>query len=257
MRTAGIIVALALSGLAVSGAQARNDTPNITRGNGLVFRYYAGAGYRFQPLLSFGNLNAAVSTGDVVATRRLAGALLSRATRSGDALYWPYDFAFGGGAPGWTSGFTQAIAAQALARTALLLRDPAYAKDAAAAFRGLRRALLMPIDGGLWIREYSFTHQVILNSQLESVHALESYARIAKTAEATRVASQLERAARTLLPQFDVGCWGRYELGGPAADTHYETYHVDLLRRMALRHRSEPIWHATYLRWRACLPKES
>jgi hypothetical protein len=253
MRKAGIIVALALSGLAVSGAQARNDAPNITRGNGLVFRYYAGAGYRLQPLLSFGNLNTAVSTGDVIRTRRLARALLARATRTGDALYWPYDFAFGGGAPGWRSGFTQAVAAQALARTALLLRDPSYASDAAAAFRGLRRDLLMPLGGGLWIREYSFTDQAILNAQLESVLALESYARIAKTVAAKRVASQLELAARTLLPQFNVGCWGRYELGGAAADAHYETYHVDLLRRMALRHRSEPIWRTTYLRWRACL----
>lgn len=256
MRAAGIIVAIAIFGLAVSGAPARNDPPSITRGDGLVFRYYTGAGYRFQPLLSFGNLNAVVSTGDVVGTRRLARAVLARATRSGDALYWSYDFAFGGGAPGWTSGFTQAVAAQALARTAVLLRDPSYAKAAAAAFRGLRRDLLMPLGGGLWIREYSFTHQAILNAQLESVLAVESYARIAKTAAASHVASQLELAARTLLPQFDVGCWGRYELGGAAADLHYETYHVDLLRRLALRHR-EPVWRATYLRWLACLPKET
>jgi hypothetical protein len=256
MRTAGIIVALALSGLAVSGAQARNDTPNLTRGNGLVYRYYAGAGYRLQPLLSFGNLNAVVSARDVVATRRLAGALLARATREGNALYWSYDFAFGGSGPGWRSGFTQAVAAQALARTAVLLRDPSWSRAAAAAFRGLQRDLLMPLGGGLWIREYSFTHQAILNAQLESVLAVESYARIAKTAATSRVASQLELAARTLLPQFDVGCWGRYELGGAAADLHYETYHVDLLRRLALQHR-EPIWRATYLRWLACLPKES
>src|SRR5581483_5747563 len=202
MRTAGIIVALALSGLAVSGAQARNDAPTITQGNGLVFRYYAGAGYRFQPLLSFGNLNAVVSTRDVVATRRLATALLARSTRVGDALYWRYDFSFGGSAPGWTSGFTQAVAAQALARTAVLLRDPSYARAAAAAFRALRRDLVMPLGGGLWIREYSFTHQAILNAQLESVLAVESYARIAKTRVALRVANELEHAARTLLPQF-------------------------------------------------------
>jgi hypothetical protein len=112
----------------------------------------------------------------------------------------------------------------------------------------------MPLGGGLWIREYSFTHEAILNAQLESLLALESYARVAKSAPAATLALRLERATRALLPQFDVGCWGRYELGGAAADLHYETYHVDLLRRMTRRHH-EQIWRTTYLRWRACLAK--
>jgi hypothetical protein len=250
-----VLIAVAVFVLTAASAQAR-DVPASANGTGIVYRYYAGSGYRFQPLLSFGNLNAAVSSRDVPATRRLAQALLAHAVRRGDALYWPYDFAFGGGAPGWTSGFTQAVAAQALARTAVLLREPSYTRAAAAAYRALAGGLLMPLGGGLWIREYSFTHEAILNAQLESLLALESYARVAKSVPAARLALRLERATRTLLPQFDVGCWGRYELGGSAADLHYETYHVDLLRRMALRHR-EPLWHATYLRWRACLPKQT
>ena len=173
--------------------------------------------------------------------------------RRGDALYWEYDFPFGGGAPGWTSGFTQAVAAQALMRTAVLVGDISDAAAADAAFRGLRRTLLMPMAGGAWIREYSFTGQVILNAQLESILAVESYARITRSAVAAQVAADLERAARRLLPRFDIGCWGRYELGGGAADLHYQTYHVDLLRRLAVRH-AEPIWRATYLRWSRCLP---
>lgn len=248
-----ILIAVAVFVLAAAAAQAR-DVPASTHGTGVVYRYYAGAGYRFQPLLSFGNLNAAVSARDIPATRRLAQALLGHAVRRGNALYWPYDFAFGGGAPGWTSGFTQAVAAQALARTAVLLRDPSYTRAAAAAYRALQGGLLMPLGGGTWIREYSFTHEAILNAQLESLLALESYARVAKSAPAAALAARLERATRTLLPQFDVGCWGRYELGGGAADLHYETYHVDLLRRMAVRH-PEPIWRTTYLRWQSCLPK--
>jgi D-glucuronyl C5-epimerase-like protein len=254
MRTPATLIAIAVFTLAPASAQAR-DVPASARGTGIVYRYYAGAGYRFQPLLSFGNLNAAVSAHDVSATRRLARALLARAVHRGDALYWPYDFAFGGGSPGWTSGFTQAVAAQALARTAVLLREPSYRRAAAAAYRALGGGLLMPLGGGLWIREYSFTHEAILNAQLESLLALESYARAAGSAPAAKLALRLEQATRTLLPQFDVGCWGRYELGGAAADLHYQTYHVDLLRRMALRH-PEPIWRTTYLRWRACLPKE-
>jgi hypothetical protein len=137
----------------------------------------------------FGKLNAYVSAHDAPAARRLSSALLARGRRRSDALYWAYDFPFGGGAPGWTSGFTQVVAAQALARASVLLGDRSYAAAAAAAFRGLQQTLLMPLGGGSWIREYSFTDQAI-----------------------------------------------RYQLGGSAADVHYQTYHVDLLRRLAARH---------------------
>jgi hypothetical protein len=252
MRTRAIIVIVAAFGIAVATAGAGNS-PRNERADGIVYRYYGQLGYRFQPLLSFGNLNALVSAHRAPAARRLAAALRARGVRRGDALYWEYDFPFGGGAPGWTSGFTQAVAAQALARTAALVGDLADAAAAEAAFRGLRKTLLMPMAGGSWIREYSFTQQAILNAQLESILAVESYARIAGTATAARVAADLERAALRLLPRFDVGCWGRYQLGGAAADLHYQTYHVDLLRRLAARH-AEPIWRTTYLRWSRCLP---
>jgi hypothetical protein len=241
MRTRAIILVVAALGIAVAPARAADQQPRNGNADGVVYRYYAPYGYRFQPLLSFGKLNSFVSAHDASAARRLASALLARGVRRGDALYWEYDFPFGGGSAGWTSGFTQAIAAQSLARTGVLLGDRSHAAAAAAAFRALRRTLLMPLGGGSWIREYSFTQQVILNAQLESILAIESYAGIAKTAAAHRVAADLEVAARTLLPRFDMGCWGRYQLGGAAADLHYQTYHVELLRRLAATH-TEPIW---------------
>ena len=108
-------------------------------GDGLVFRYYGGAGYQFQPLLSFAALNQLVLEQRCGAARRLASALLARAVRSGDAVYWEYDFPFQGGPVPWRSGFAQAVAAQALARAGVMLRDPALTAAAAASFRGLRR----------------------------------------------------------------------------------------------------------------------
>ena len=93
---------------------------------------------------------------------------------------------------------------------------------------------------------------MILNAQLQSVLALESYASIVQTPASQRVASAVEHAARTLLPRFDLGCWGRYQLGGVAADAHYEAYHVELLRRLAASH-AEPIWRKTYVSWSRCL----
>jgi hypothetical protein len=222
-------------------------------GSGLVYQHYAGLGYRVQPLSSFVALNDHVSYRRRGATRRLAATLLGRAVRAGDALYWHYDFPYHGSPVPWTSGFAQAVAAQALARAGALLRDPLLGAAAAAAFRGLRRGLLIPIAGGSWIREYSFTRQVILNAQLQSIISLESYAEVAKNAAARRVARDLLVATRRLLPRFDLGCWGLYQLGGSPATVGYQTYHVGLLRQLARRH-AEPIWRNTYRRWRRCLP---
>jgi len=223
------------------------------QGDGLVFQYFGGAGYQFQPLLSFAALNNQVLQRRCGAVRRLASALLSRAVRSGGAAYWEYEFSFQGGPVPWRSGFAQAVGAQALARAGVMLRDPALSAAAAASFRGLRRTLLMGLAGGYWVREYGFTHQVILNAQLQSILSLQSYATVAENAPARRLADELALATRRLLPHFDLGCWARYQLGGAAASLHYQIYHVELLRRLAAT-RPEPVWRRTYLRWRRCLP---
>jgi hypothetical protein len=236
--------------VARAGVRCAPDAPGS--GDGLVYRYYGGAGSQFQPLLSFAALNNEVLQQRCDAARRLASALLARGDRSGDALYWDYDFSFEGGPVPWRSGFAQVVAAQALARAGVMLRDPSLTAAAAASFRGLRRSLLLGLAGGYWVREYGFTDQVILNAQLQSILSLGSYATVAESAAARRLADQLALAARRLLPRFDLGCWARYELGGGAASVHYQTYHVELLRRLAAS-RPEPIWRATYLRWRPCL----
>ena len=229
------------------------DPPGDVRGDGLVFEYYPGAGYQFQPLLSVAALDEQVSQQRCRAARRLASALLARAVRVGDAVYWEYDFPYAGGPVPWRSGFAQAVAAQAFARAGAFLHDPALSAVAAASFRGLRQTLLMGIAGGYWIREYGFTDEVILNAQLESIISIESYAAVAQSAAARDLARKLLVAARRLLPRFDLGCWARYELGGPAASLHYQIYHVELLRQLAATH-ADPIWRRTYLRWRRCLP---
>jgi D-glucuronyl C5-epimerase-like protein len=203
-------------------------------------------------LLSFAALNSWVSHKRWCAARRLASALVARAVRNRNAAYWEYGFSFAGGPVPWRSGFAQAVAAQALARAGALLQDPALSAAAVAAFRGLRGPLLMRRAGGAWVREYGFTNEVILNAQLQSIISLDSYAAVADSAPGRRLAQELAVAARRLLPRFDLGCWARYELGGGRASLHYQTYHVELLRRLAAT-RPEPIWRRTYLRWRRCL----
>src|SRR4051794_2351241 len=116
---------------------------------GILYRYYGGYGYRFQPLASFARLNGLVTARSPVCVRRLASALRGRAVRRGGALYWEYDFPYGGPVP-WSSGFAQAVAAEALVRAGGFLLDYELVTDARSAFAALRRTLLMPLGGGLW-----------------------------------------------------------------------------------------------------------
>jgi hypothetical protein len=219
--------------------------------SGLVFRYYVGSGWQFQPLLSFEHLNNLVTAHQASAAQRLVQALLARGERHGAALYWRYDFPFGGPVP-WTSGFVQAIAAQALARASRLLEQPVLLERAEAALRGLRHGLLLHVGGGLWIREYGFTRQVILNSQLQSLISLHSYAQLVTMPQADRLVQSLYRATSRLLPRFDLGCHSLYQLGGPVADSHYQDYHVALLKRLAGQYPEQPLFRRLYLRWRRC-----
>jgi hypothetical protein len=233
-------------------APAAGTASDRQSASGLVFRYYPGSGWQFQPLLSFEHLNSLVTAGQARAAQRLVGALLARGQHQGAALYWRYDFPFAGGPVPWSSGFVQAIAAQSLARASRLLEQPALLRPAEGALRGLRQGLLLHVGGGLWIREYGFTQQVILNSQLQSLISLRSYAGLVATPDATRLVQSLYRATVRLLPRFDLGCHSLYQLGGPVADRHYQDYHVALLKRLAGQYPEEPIFRRLYLRWRPC-----
>ena len=234
-----------------SRALAGGATPDRLDLSGLVFRHYSGSGWQFQPLLSFEHLNSLVTAGQATAAERLVEAVLARGQRQGAALFWRYDFPFGGPVP-WSSGFVQAVAAQALARASRLLERPVLLRSAEAALRGLRQGLLLHVGGGLWIREYGFSQQVILNSQLQSLLSLRSYANLVATPEAARLVQSLYRATVRLLPRFDLGCHSLYQLGGPVADRHYQDYQVELLRRLADQYPAEPIFRRLYLRWRRC-----
>jgi hypothetical protein len=246
----GELAPLERSGLrGLAAARAIGDRHDA---DGVVYRYYYGVGYRFQPLESFAQLNALVSKRATGRARRLASALVARGVRRPDGLYWEYDFAYGGSPVPWTSGFVQAVAAQALARTGALLRDDTLAVAGDRAFRAFR-TLVMPLGGGLWVREYGFSSTAILNAQLQTLVSLRSYSNVTASPSAQRVVAGLHRASTTLLPRFTIGCWSRYALGGAAASAHYHEYHLQLLETLATLYPADPIWQATYTKWSGCL----
>jgi hypothetical protein len=224
------------------------DLTDITGADGTVYRYMTGHGYVFHPLADFGRLNHDVSQGDTAATRQLTNALLARAVTHGDGLVWEYDFSFGGGPSRWTSGFAQAVAADSLYRAGLLLHDDRLKTAAHAAFAGLTAGLTRPVGGGRWVVEYSYSDMLVLNADLESLLALQRYAKLSGDPDAAELAAQFNDAAHALLPRFDTGCWSRYSLGGDPASPGYHAYHIELLRRLfAATH--DPLWHETAARW--------
>jgi hypothetical protein len=106
----------------------------------------------------------------------------------------------------------------------------------------------MRLGGGAWIREYGYTDMAVLNVQLQSLVSLGAFATLSRAPDVRRTVLRLDRASRTLLSQFDTGCWSRYSLGGPEASIGYHRYHVQLLIRLAAT-RGARIWKDTAVRW--------
>jgi peptidoglycan hydrolase-like protein with peptidoglycan-binding domain len=224
---------------------------DVADGTGVLYRYFPEHGYQFHPLASFIRLNNLARKGKGEEAGRLADALVARGVRSGKALLWQYRFTFGG-PDVWTSGFAQALGAQALARTGELLGDRHLTEAAAASFHAIPRDLTLPVAGGDWIQEYSFSDTAILNAQLESTVALREYAELTGNEEAGAYVAGLSDTTKSVLDEFDTGCWSLYSLGGKAASSMYHTYHVHLLERLG-RLTRDPVYRETGQRWRGYL----
>ena len=249
--------ALALFGMLTANVAhfAENPVPlppaDMTGEDGVVYRWFAAHGFQFHPLANFATLNGHAKNERREEAGQLAKAMVARGLREGRTLTWEYYFPFAG--PGrWTSALAQAAGAQALARSGALLEDDALLAGAGATYREIARDLSQSLGGGTWVKEYSYSDMAVLNAQLQSIVSLAEYARITEDAEAQRYVESLSTAARTLLPEFDTGCWSRYSLGGSPASDQYHRYHVTLLERLA-EIEGHAIWAETGARWKGYL----
>jgi peptidoglycan hydrolase-like protein with peptidoglycan-binding domain len=227
------------------------EASSVADGAGVVYRHFPDHGYQFHPLGSFAKLNTLLRRERREEAARLAGALAARGVKSGDTLLWQYRFPFGG-PDVWTSGFAQATGAQALARAGSLLDDPELLEAAAASFRAIPRDLTLPVAGGEWIQEYSFSDMAVLNAQLQSIISLSEYATLSGNEEAASFAASLGETTKAVLGELDTGCWSLYSLGGNPATTDYHAYHVSLLERLG-RRTGDSVWRDTGRRWRGYL----
>ena len=203
---------------------------DITGDDGVVYRWFPGHGFEFHPLAAFSALN---TTRDPAT----ADALIARGIPRDGTLVWEYAFRFGSGRPPWTSGMAQAVAAQALARAG-------YPAEARRAYLAVPR-LTMELSTGPWIKLYSFTREIVLNAQLQTIVSLNEYG-------ATDLAARMLAAAEGLFPRFDTGDWSRYELGGAYASRDYQSFVTTLLRKLASQ-TQDAFWAATADRFYAYL----
>ena len=225
MRVAAIAVAvLALPSTAAASPTVDSADGAVYRG-GLTGRY-------FHPLGSFARLNRVVSGGHRRRARRMADSLIARGHRQGRfALVWYYNVP--GGRSGWTSGMAQAVAAEALAR--------AGRKEAARrAFLAIPNGLLTRLPQGPWIKLYGYSDVVVLNAQLQAALSIGRYARLVGDPRGKRLARELRRTARALLPRFDSGSWSFYSLGGEGSTLAYHRYVTKLLWQLADRQAGGP-----------------
>jgi peptidoglycan hydrolase-like protein with peptidoglycan-binding domain len=245
--------ALALFGMLAANARYLADHPlpaarhDIEDEEGVVYRYFAAYGFQFHPLANFARLNSRVREGDREAARAHARALVARAVSADGVAAWEYYFPYGG-PDRWTSGFAQAVAAQALARSGAWLNDASLLEQAGAAYRAVPNGLSRDLGGGSWVREYGFADTAILNAQLQSIVSLSEYVGITHDERARATVESMTTAAAALLPEFDTGCWSRYSLDGAPASTTYHTYHVRLLQALA-RVTEKTLWSEAATRW--------
>ena len=213
---------------------------DVADDDGVVYRWFPNKGLEFHPLAAFGALNAAALAQDPDRTAILSAALVDRGIPRGNGLIWEYSFNFGFGRPPWVSGMAQAVAAQALARAAVLLEDTTLEVAAARAYAAVP-SLTLQLSAGPWVRLYGFNKEIVLNAQLQSVLSLLQYSGDTGDPAAGALAQRLDAAAQAMLPRFDTGDWSLYELGGAYATKEYQLFVTQLLAKLAAK-TQDPFW---------------
>ena len=217
-----------------------------TRFGPAVFQYYPGRGMQLQPLASWGKVNWLARTclqNRVLARRRAAcpvaelrravDGLLGLAARRGGFLAWEHYFEWGGGAPPWISGMTQATAVSALARASRALDEPRWRKAAHEALGAFQAPPPLGVDGGDHFVMYSFSPGLrIFNGELQAVSGIGEMASLWPDRRAHRLFRRGERGTRAMVAASDTGAWSLYSYAGREATLGYHQLIEEFLRDM-------------------------
>jgi hypothetical protein len=185
-------------------------------GSQLVWQYYSGQGIQLQMLANFSKANALWSSKRKTSLRQLVDELVPLAADRGGFPAWEYYFAFGGGAPPWTSGLSQGTAVQSLGRAGDLLADPSLTDLAARALALFEQPAPSGVRAddanGAFYLIYTFAPSMrVLNAHLQAVIGLFDFARLTGDPRAQGLYTAGESEARAVVPSYDTGKWSLYD----------------------------------------------
>jgi len=226
---------------ATKPAPADRSRP-VVDGSPLTWQYYKGEGLQIQWLATFGLANALSTTNTPAKLEQLRAiqdeALRLASDRAGGPA-WQYLFDFGGGSPPWGSGMAQATAMQSLVRTSTKLGDPKYRETALRAVGLLRRSAptgaRLKGGSGDHLLLYTYSKMRVLNAFSQTVSALHEVATATQDGKVNGVYVRAERQLRAELPDYDLGTWARYSLGGAKETPSYHLLSRDNLRALCAR----------------------
>ena len=216
------------------GTLLRNGQRVEFAGSEIVWQNYSGQGIQIQVLGTFGRANGLWGAKEDEDLRALLDEMLALAADRGGVMAWEYLFRFGSGSPPWASGMAQATGAQALARAAERLGEPAY-RDAA-----LRALALFETPppagvrvegaGGPHYLLYSYAPDLrIYNGFLQAVIGLGDVAELTGDGRARALAESGDAAARAEAAAHDTGAWSLYSTGSDPAAGRESSLHYHRL----------------------------
>jgi hypothetical protein len=186
-------------------------------GSRMVWQMYPGAGLQLQWLGTFGKANALWRSGehDPELRELLTEARALAAPRAGGLGFESW-FSFDGGRPPWVSGLSAGTGAQAFARAAIRLGEPAFFEAgrgalgvfAAAPPEGVR---VDTAPGQAHYLIYSFAPRLrVLNAFAQAVNGLHDFAELANDQPARDLFTAGEARLRQEVPSYDTGAWSLY-----------------------------------------------
>jgi D-glucuronyl C5-epimerase C-terminus len=219
-----------------------------------VFQYYPGRGLQLQALASWGRANGEAKAclrdsagarrrlpcAAAPALRRTLDGLLALGSRRSGFLTWEYYFGWAGGTPPWISGMAQATAIQALARGAVALQAPRYARAAQRALGAFEQpppaGVSVPAPGGRHYLMYSFAPSLrILNGDLQAITGLHDFGTLTGDRTAMALFHAGDRAARRAVRGFDTGAWSLYSDQGDESTLSYHRLVDGFLGNLCVR----------------------
>jgi hypothetical protein len=209
--------------------------PHFRTSGTAVFQYYPGRGMQFQPLASWGRVNALAGRcqRSRCPRRRLTRALdrlTGLAARRDGFTAWEYYFSFAQGSPPWVSAMTQATAMQALARGYDVLGAPRFKRTALRALGAFETPAPAGVASGTHYVLYSFAPGYhVLNGELQALIGLSDLATLTRSRRAARLFRAGEPTARAEVAGFDTGAWSLYSAGGAEATLSYHALMVQFL----------------------------